>query len=75
MNPHDTELYEMLLDQYRQLRDLKANLEALKSMMFEHRPAFVPAFQQKLSEVAESHSLDHFTAAMRKLEDRLAQMF
>lgn len=74
MNPSDTELYEMLLDQYRQLRDLKANIEALKSMMFEHRPAFVPAFQQKLSEVADSHSLDHYTAAIRKLEDHLAHI-
>ena len=45
-----------------------------ESMMFEHRPAFVPAFQQKLSEVTQSHSLDHYTAAIRKLEDRLAQI-
>lgn len=37
-------LYETLLEQQRMLRDVKLQIESLKSMMFTHRPQFVEEF-------------------------------
>jgi hypothetical protein len=37
-------LYETLLDQQKTLRDIKLQIESLKSMMFTHRPQFVEEF-------------------------------
>ena len=46
--PNDTvniaSLYETLLAQQKMLRDVKLQIESLKSMMFTHRPQFVEEF-------------------------------
>ena len=51
------------------LRDVKLQVESLKTMMFEHRPAFVETFNQITVRVAQSESiteLDRQIAELRK---------
>ena len=63
-------VYGLLLAQQKQIRELKLHLEALKRMMFEHRPPFVPAFEHQLGEVESSGSLREADDAIRELERR-----
>jgi hypothetical protein len=60
--------YELLLAQQKQIRELKLHLEALKRMMFEHRPPFVPAFEQQLGAVESSGFLRETDDAIGRLE-------
>jgi hypothetical protein len=61
-------IYELLLAQQKQNRELKLHLEALKRMMFEHRPPFVPAFEQQLGAVESSGFLRESDESIRRLE-------
>ena len=36
---------DLLQQQARQIEELRLEIESLKRMMFEHRPAFIPAFE------------------------------
>lgn len=65
---NETGIYELLLLQQKQIRELKLHLEALKRMMFEHRPAFVPAFEQQLGAVEASGALREADDTIRRLE-------
>lgn len=65
-------VYELLLAQQQQIRELKLHLEALKRMMFEHRPPFVPAFEHQLGAVESSGFLRETDESIRRLE-RLVQ--
>ena len=61
-------VYELLLAQQKQIRELKLHLEALKRMMFEHRPPFVPAFEHQLGAVKSSGFLRESDESIRRLE-------
>ena len=61
-------IYELLLSQQKQIRELKLHLEALKRMMFEHRPPFVPAFEHQLGAVESSGFLRESDESIRRLE-------
>ena len=68
----ETSVYELLLAQQKQIRELKLHLEALKRMMFEHRPPFVASFEQQLGAVESSGFLREIDDSVRRLE-RLLQ--
>jgi len=61
-------VYELLLAQQEQIRELKLHLEALKRMFFEHRPPFVPAFEHQLGAVESSVFLRETDESIRRLE-------
>ena len=65
---NEPEIYELILAQQKQIRELKLHLEALKRMMFEHRPLFVPAFEHQLGAVESSEFLRETDDAVRRLE-------
>jgi hypothetical protein len=62
-------LLEALLEQTRAIRDVKIQVESLKSMMFEHRPAFVPAFDEQVQKVSGSPALQQLDSMNRRLEE------
>ena len=68
MHMNDTTIHELLLAQEKQLRELKLHLEALKRMMFEHRPAFVPSFEHQLAAIESSGALREMDDSIRRLE-------
>jgi hypothetical protein len=47
-------VYELLLAQQKQIRELKLHVEALKRMFFEHRPPFIEAFAHQVGAVESS---------------------
>lgn len=69
-------LYETLVSQQKMLRDVKLQIESLKSMMFTHRPQFVEEFAKHEEMVgaremfkamdAEIAGLEKTTAALRE---------
>jgi len=61
-------MYQVLLAQQRQIRELKLHMEALKRMFFEHRPPFVPAFEHQLGAVESSGFLRENDDSIRRLE-------
>jgi hypothetical protein len=69
----DLAVYETLLVQLRAIRDLKAELEALKNMFFEHRPPFIQAFEQHRTQVENSAELQGLDTAISKLEQRVEE--
>ena len=60
-------VYELLFAQQKQIRELTLHLEALKRMMFEHRPPFVPAFEHQLEAVEASGFLRESDDAISRL--------
>ena len=69
---NETAMYELILAQQKQIRELKLHVEAPKRMFFEHRPPFVHAFEQQLGAVESSGFLRETDESIRRLE-RLAQ--
>ena len=69
---NDTAIYQFLLSQQKQIRELKLHLEALKRMMFEHRPPFVASFEHQLGAVESSGFLRETDDAIRELERLVA---
>ncbi|MBZ5566604.1 MAG: hypothetical protein LAN64_02015 [Acidobacteriia bacterium] len=65
---NETAIYALLLSQQRQIRELQLHLEALKRMMFEHRPPFVPAFEHQIGAVESSGFLRDADEAIHRLE-------
>ena len=39
------QIAEIVQQQAREIADLRVEIQSLKQMMFEHRPAFIPAFE------------------------------
>ncbi len=56
-----------LLPLYQALRDVKLQVESLKTMMFEHRPAFIETYNEITKRVAQSESI-------RALDERIAEL-
>ncbi|MFI5111345.1 MAG: hypothetical protein ACHP9S_00850 [Terriglobales bacterium] len=65
---NESAIYELLLAQQKQIRELKLHMEALKRMFFEHRPPFVQAFEQQLGAVESSGFLRESDESIRRLE-------
>lgn len=68
----ETTIYELLLSQQKQIRELKLHLEALKRMMFEHRPPFVPAYEHQLGAIESAGFLRETNEAISNLERQIA---
>ncbi|MGZ4819777.1 MAG: hypothetical protein ACXVZJ_14205 [Terriglobales bacterium] len=65
---NEAQVYQLLLSQQKQIRQLTLHLEALKRMMFEHRPPFVAAFEHQLGAVESAGLLRPSDLAIRNLE-------
>ena len=61
-------ILEALLEQTRAIRDVKIQAESLKQMIFEHRPAFVPAFEEQLRKAVASPGLQQLDSLIERLE-------
>ena len=68
---NETSIYEFLLSQEKQIRDPQLHLEALKRMMFEHRPPFVSSFEHQVGVVEGSDFLRDSNEAIGILERKL----
>ncbi len=60
--------FEALLEQTRAVRDVKIQVESLKQMMFEHRPAFVPAFEEQVRKMTASPQVQQLDIFVQRLE-------
>ena len=69
----DEKIRELLLQQAKEIRQIKLHLEALKRMMFEHRPPFVPAFEHQLGAVEGSGALRALDEAIGRLERQITK--
>jgi hypothetical protein len=69
---NNTAIHQLLLSQQKQIRELHLHLEALKRMMFQHRPPFVPSFEHQLGAVESSGFLRADDDAIRELERLLS---
>jgi hypothetical protein len=63
----DLAINKKLLFAFTAIRDVKLQVEALKRMMFEHRPPFVPAFEHQVGSVEAS-------GLLRPLDDAIADL-
>ena len=61
-------LYETLLQQQKMLRDVKIQIESLKSMMFTHRPQFVEEFAKHEQIVGAREMFKTMDAEIAQLE-------
>jgi hypothetical protein len=61
-------LYETLLQQQKMLRDVKLQIESLKSMMFTHRPQFVEEFAKHEEMVSAREMFKAMDAEVAQLE-------
>ena len=52
---------------YKAIRDVKLQVESLKTMMFEHRPAFIETYNEITKRVAQSE-------AIRGLDQRIVEL-
>ena len=66
-----TTILEALLEQTRAIRDVKVQTESLKQMMLEHRPAFIPTFEEQVRKVNSSPALQNLDAMIARLEEAL----
>ena len=67
-------LYETLLEQQKSLRDVKLQIESLKSMMFTHRPQFVEEFAKHEEIVAAREVFKTMDAQIAHLETTTAAL-
>jgi X-X-X-Leu-X-X-Gly heptad repeat protein len=69
MNEQDMqEIYETMLHQEKLLLELKIQIESLKSMMFEHRPAFTEAFAQQVTKITQTPGIQQLQSQIAQLE-------
>jgi len=64
-------ILEALLEQAKAIRDVKIQAESLKQMMFEHRPAFVPVFEEQVKKTTASPQVQQLDAVIGRLADVL----
>jgi hypothetical protein len=67
-------LYETLLEQQKSLRDIKLQIESLKSMMFTHRPQFVEDFAKHEEIVSARDYFKAVDATIAQLEATTASL-
>ncbi len=68
---NDSAIYERILHQQKEIRQLTLELEALKRMFFEHRPPFVQAFAHHRDAVESSGFLRAMDDAIARLERQI----
>lgn len=69
-----TTILEALLEQTRAIRDVKIQVESLKRMMFEHRPAFIPSFEEQVRKVTESGKVRELESLITRLEAAIREL-
>lgn len=57
-----------ILEQQKQIRQLRLELEGLKRMFFEHRPPFIEAFAQQVGAVEASGYLRPMDEIIQRLQ-------
>jgi hypothetical protein len=67
-------IFEALLEQTKAVRDLKIQCETLKQMMFAHRPAFIPAFDEQLKKTSASPQLQGLDVMVEGLEQAIRDL-
>lgn len=67
-------LYETLVGQQKMLRDVKLQIESLKSMMFTHRPQFVEEFAKHEEMVRERETFAAMDREIAGLEKTTATL-
>jgi lipoate-protein ligase B len=65
------EIYEAMVHQQKLLLDTKIQVESLKAMMFEHRPAFTEAFAQQVSKIMQTPQIQQMQSQIAELETKL----
>jgi hypothetical protein len=71
-NQEMNEIYETMLHQEKMLLDLKIQIESLKAMMFEHRPAFTEAFAQQVTKMTQTPGIQQLQSQIAQLEAGLS---
>ena len=74
MDSNLTAVYELLIDQQKSLRDVKLQVESLKTMMFDHRPAFIESHAAVVTRLSDSEVIRAYDQRIAALEARLEQM-
>jgi hypothetical protein len=64
-------IFESLLEQTKAVRDIKIQVESLKQMMFEHRPAFVPTFAEQVQKFSASPHVQQLDLLIERLQNAL----
>lgn len=67
-------LYQALIEQHQALRDLKLQVESLKTMMFEHRPAFIETYIQIAARMAHSEEIKALDERIAELQRAMAEL-
>jgi hypothetical protein len=67
-------LYETLLEQQKALRDVRLQIESLKSMMFTHRPQFVEDFAKQQEIVGAREMFQKMDSQIEQLERTTAKL-
>jgi hypothetical protein len=67
------DIYEIVLEQQKAIRNLKVELESLKKMMFDHRPEFIPIFGENVKIVSETAQVKSVDEMILRLEEALKQ--
>jgi hypothetical protein len=57
MSETTAQVQEILQQQAREIEELRLEIESLKRMMFEHRPAFIPAFHAARERVRKGEGM------------------
>jgi hypothetical protein len=65
------EIYEAMVYQQKLLLDIKIQVESLKAMMFEHRPAFTEAFAEQVSKIVHTPQIQQMQSQIAELEAKL----
>jgi phage-related minor tail protein len=63
-----------LLEQTRAIRDLKLEVESLKQVLFAHRPAFIPAYEEQVKKTAASPQVQRLEVVIQSLENAVRQI-
>lgn len=74
MNDELFDIYETMLHQQKLLLDLKVQIESLKAMMFEHRPAFTEAFAEQVDKILETPEIQDFRTQIAELQASLDKL-
>lgn len=71
MDENFAEILETMVHQQKLLLDVKIQVESLKAMMFEHRPAFTEAFAQQVNNLLEKPEIQQMQAQIAELDATL----
>jgi len=62
------EIFETMVHQQKLLLDVKIQVESLKAMMFEHRPAFTESFTEQVKKILETPQIQQMQSQIAQLE-------